>query len=114
LTAQPGPAFPELLELVMDDPTSPDPLVTPEALRRRRAASRRLPVLAHGRRDPLDPHPEDEPMLPAATAATIAHLRALGFVWIPVQDGDLRAMWAVGGTCQRLAVEQAERNAQAR
>lgn len=96
----------------MDDLTATDPHTTTEALRRRRAASRRLPVLAHGRRDPFDPHPED-PMLPSATAATIVHLRALGFAWIPVQDADLRAMWATGGSCQRLAVEQAERNAQA-
>ncbi|MDX3662380.1 hypothetical protein PV646_34180 [Streptomyces sp. ID05-26A] len=100
-------AFPELLELVMDDHHT-----TSEALRCRRAASWRLPVLAHGRRDPLDPHPEDEPMLPAATAAAILHLRALGLgAWIPVQDADLRQMWQAGGKCQRLAVEQAELNA---
>ncbi|MGZ3141907.1 hypothetical protein ACVDFE_07890 [Lentzea chajnantorensis] len=86
-------------------------LTTPEALRRRRAASWRMPALADGRRDPLDMH-DEEPMNPSATAATITHLRALGFgAWIPVPNADLRRMWQAGGKCQRLAVEQAELNA---
>jgi hypothetical protein len=39
-------------------PTNPDDTI-PKQLRRRRAASRRLPPLADGRRDPLDPPPDN-------------------------------------------------------
>lgn len=86
-------------------------LVTPGSqLRRRRAASYRLPPLTDGRRDPLDPNSEEQPMSPASTAATIDLLRSLGFPWIPIQRGDLQAMWRHSGTYRRLAIEQAERN----
>ncbi|WP_170155792.1 hypothetical protein [Umezawaea tangerina] len=50
-------------------------------------------------------------MRPEATAATIALLRSLGFTYIPVQRGDLRAMWNACAPYHRLAAEQAERNA---
>lgn len=80
-------------------------------LRGRRAVSYRLPPLTDGRRDPHDPAPDGVPMRPDATAATILHLRALGYVWVPVQRSDLQAMWRAGGACQRIAVEQAECNA---
>jgi hypothetical protein len=39
-------------------PTNPDDTI-PKQLRRRRAASRRLPPLHDGRRDPLDPPPDN-------------------------------------------------------
>jgi hypothetical protein len=80
-------------------------------VRERRAAANRTPPLADGRRDPLDPERPERPMTPEATAATIALLRSLGFPWIPVQRGDLRAMWRAGTPYHRLAAEQAERNA---
>lgn len=40
-------------------PSATDAGDIPRQLRRRRAASRRLPPLADGRRDPLDPRPDD-------------------------------------------------------
>lgn len=47
-------------------PTRPDNMsdatTIPSQLRRRRAASRRLPVLHDGRRDPLDPPPRRRPI----------------------------------------------------
>lgn len=86
-------------------------LTAAEALRRRRAASWRMPALADGRRDPLDMY-DEEPMNPSATADAINHLRALGYgAWIPLRPADLQRMWQAGGKCQRLAVEQAELNA---
>ncbi|WP_440902161.1 hypothetical protein [Actinosynnema sp.] len=81
------------------------------AATRRREAARRLPPLADGHHDPLHPQPSPAPMHPDATAATIAHLRALGFGWIPLPHPDLRAMWRAGGAHARLAAEQAELNA---
>jgi hypothetical protein len=39
-------------------PTNPSDTI-PKQLRRRREASRRLPPLADGRRDPIDPRPDD-------------------------------------------------------
>jgi hypothetical protein len=42
-------------------PTNPDDTI-PKQLRRRRAASRRLPALHDGRRDPIDPPPRRQPI----------------------------------------------------
>lgn len=81
------------------------------AFRERRAAANRMPSLLDGRRDPLDPDRPEAAMRPEATAATIALLRSLGFPYIPIQRGDLRAMWRAGAPYHRLAAEQAERNA---
>ncbi|PRY43292.1 hypothetical protein CLV43_10332 [Umezawaea tangerina] len=80
-------------------------------LRERRAAANRTPPLPDGRRDPFDPERPEAAMRPEATAATIALLRSLGFTYIPVQRGDLRAMWNACAPYHRLAAEQAERNA---
>jgi len=44
---------------ITDAPSAADPGDIPTPLRRRLAASRRLPPLHDGRRDPLDPPPDD-------------------------------------------------------
>lgn len=78
-------------------------------LRRRREASRRLPVLPCGHADPWRydaPGPSERYVDGYRDAAQ--HLLAVGMT--PASNVDaMRAMWRRGGTDQRLAAELAER-----
>src|SRR5271165_4432617 len=69
------------------------------ALRRRRAASWRLPVLDSGRSDPW--HYDDGPALHGYEVAA-SHLLGHGLTPAPNRVA-LRAMWRCGGTAQRAA-----------
>jgi hypothetical protein len=73
-----APAVPEAVE-VTDDPQ------LAAALRRRRAASWRLPPLVCGRHDPLDPGPRAEP-------DTDAELRSWRLAWAHLADAGYPAL----------------------
>lgn len=78
-------------------------------LRRRRAASWRLPVLASGRADPWHyPPPETTDRNVAGYRAAARHLLGLGLLPYPFLP-ELRVLWRRGGDDQRLVREVAER-----
>ena len=80
-----------------------------EGLRRRRAASYRLPVLDSGRSDPWyydDPEPSERTA--DGYFATAKHLLAVGLLPAP-NLGAMRLMWRRGGEHRRFARLVAER-----
>ena len=72
-------------------------------LRRRRAASRRLPVLDDGHADPWCYPPPQR-----GYEAAAAHLLAYGLTPAPNLDA-MRRMWRCGGEARRIARAVAER-----
>jgi hypothetical protein len=78
-------------------------MTVPRQLRRRRAASRRLPVLESGNADPWHYEPPT-----AGYEAAAAHLLGCGLLPAPNREG-LRLMWSRGSHSRQAAELIAER-----
>lgn len=81
------------------------------ALRRRRSASRRLPPLDCGCRDPLPCRCDDPPLSDRIVDSyhdTVMHLRACGLLAAP-RLPEMRVLWRRGDVERRLVTEISEK-----